>query len=164
MQFPNWVQGHPLLKYYWSHPWSKGARTSRKFKRMCWRHGYLSPHFKRSEWACNDGTPIPLSLKGNAQRHAFHVERFRHAVGDIPLPTLSEYRTVSYNRAIGGASGSRHTYADATDFSSSVVNAIGHDRFFAVAEVVFANGGVGEYPYGSAHLDSRGYRSRWTSF
>lgn len=163
-RYPSYIQGHPLLKYYWDHPWSYGARHSRSFRKVLWNHGRLSPHFTRKDWACNDGTPIPGSLRKNAQRHAFQMERFRHALGDIPIYTISEYRTVSYNRQIGGATDSRHTYADATDMSSQFVDSVGRDKFFAVADRIFANGGVGRYPYGSAHTDSRGYRSRWTSF
>lgn len=162
---PSWVKNGPdRWTRFWNKPWTYGARHSRSFKRACWKHGHVSPNFTRAEWNCHDGTKVPASLKANAQRNGFHLERFRHAVGDVSMPILSGYRTVDYNRRIGGAVGSRHTYADAADFSVSVVNAIGHDRFFKVAEVVFANGGVGQYPGGSAHLDSRGYRSRWTSF
>lgn len=152
------------MRRFWKRPWLRAARRSYKFKRLLLQHGYLSPHFTLADAKCHDGTPVPSSLRHDAQRHAFNLERFRHQVGDHPLGVLSWFRTVAYNTRIGGASGSMHIRAIATDFTSQLINAIGRSRFFSVADRVFANGGVGTYPSGSGHLDSRGYRSRWTSF
>jgi hypothetical protein len=165
MAVPKFVQKAPRrMRWRWKHPWTLAARQSKAFRTFCWEHGYLSPHFSRHDGACHDGTPIPSSLRRNAQRHAFNMERFRHALGDRPLPTISWYRTPSYNRQIGGASQSQHMQADASDMSKATVDKFGHDHFFRVADVIFRNGGVGEYPGGSAHTDSRGWRARWTSF
>jgi hypothetical protein len=163
LSVPRWLD-KPRYKLYWREPWRVRARHSSGFKHKLWEHGYISPHFTRSEWACHDGTPVPSSLKNNAQRNAFHVEVFRHAVGDVSLPILSGYRTEAYNRQIGGATLSRLVQADAADFSKETVDKIGHSTFFSVADKLFPKGGVGEYPGGSAHLDSRGWRARWTSF
>lgn len=148
----------------WSHPWWRIARKNPGFKRWCRDHGYLSPHFTRGEAACHDGSPVPSSLLGEAQHHAFNLERFRHKLGGPSLPVLSWYRTPSYNAQIGGASQSRHMSADATDFSVGTVQAIGTGRWDSVAADVFRNGGRGRYPGGSRHLDSRGYSATWTSF
>lgn len=165
MAAPKFVQKAPRrYRKYWKSPWSLRARRSKAFRDFCWKNGYLSPHFSREDGACHDGTPIPASLRRNAQRHAFNMERFRHALGDKPIPILSWYRTESYNRRIGGATHSQHIQADASDVDKSVVERIGRSRFFQVANVIFRNGGVGDYPSGSAHTDSRGYRARWTSF
>lgn len=160
---PKWIT-NPKHREYWKKPWLHEAGQSRSFKRLLWKHGRVSPNFTRAEWNCHDGTKVPWRLKGRAQRHGFHLEKFRHALGDVSLPILSGYRDPQYNAQIGGASQSRHMSGDATDFSKSVVDEVGHARFFHVADVMFPTGGVGEYPGGSAHLDSRGYRARWTSF
>lgn len=149
---------------YWRHPWYRRARASRGFKRACLHHGKLSPNFSLAEARCNDGTNVPQSLLGNAQRHAFNLERFRHQMGDKSLSSNSWYRTPSYNRKVGGASQSRHMSADATDFTSQTVAKFGRAKWYSVAERVFRNGGVGDYPVGSTHLDSRGWRARWRSY
>jgi len=149
---------------YWKHPYSFRARHSRKFKKFCWSRGYVSPNFTRAEWACSDGTPVPYRLRKNAQRQAFNLELVRHKLGDRPIGGISYYRTSSYNRQIGGATASRHVYADATDFSVETVTRFGRNKFLAVAEKVYGRGGVGSYPSGSVHLDSRGYRARWNSW
>lgn len=147
-------------------PWTAKARRRRnvRFRRWLWKHGHLTPNFTRAEAKCHDGTEVSGVLKYRARQHAFQLERFKHEVGGAPLPVLSWYRTPSYNAQIGGASQSRHMSADAADFSSATVNAVGRARFFAAAEKVFANDGVGSYPSGSAHLDNRGFRARWSSF
>jgi len=103
-------------------------------------------------------------LSYSCRQHAFRLEKFRHAVGDVPLNVLSWYRHRAYNDRIGGAKNSKHILAIATDFATETVDRVGRQRWFATAESVFSSGGVGDYPAGSAHLDSRGYRARWRSF
>lgn len=164
-QFPakNFPKRHRFRRY-WKYPYGRLARRSSRFKKFCWKHGYVSPHFTRSEWKCKNGVGVPGRLRKNAQRQAFNLEIVRHKLGDRSLSGISYYRTPSYNSQIGGASNSRHTYADATDFSVETVNKFGRGKFLAVAEKVYGNGGVGSYPSGSIHLDSRGYRARWNSW
>lgn len=149
-------------------PWTRKARRRRnvRFRRWLWKHGYLTPNFTRAEYRCHDSNHSEVwgVLKYRARQHCWQLERFRHGVGDKSMPILSAYRTPAYNRAIGGATLSRHMSGDATDFSLATVNAIGRDRFFNVADVVFAQDGVGRYPSGSAHLDNRGTWARWSSF
>lgn len=149
---------------YWREPWLDKARRSLGFRRWLKKHGLLSPHFPTSEARCKDGTRVPRRLAYGARQHAFRLEKFRHACGDKSLNVLSWYRTPAYNRTIGGASKSQHMTARATDFSRETVDRIGRKRFFSVAEAIFSNGGVGDYPSGSAHLDSRGFRARWRSY
>lgn len=150
--------------HHWRFPWGARARNSGAFHRWLWQHGQLSPHFSRAEWACHDGQAIPDSLRKNAQRHAFNMERLRHELGDIPIPTISPYRDPAYNAKIGGASESEHMDADATDHSKEWVESVGRNRFIKAAEKVFAKGGLGTYPWGAFHVDSRGYRARWSSW
>jgi GH25 family lysozyme M1 (1,4-beta-N-acetylmuramidase) len=158
---PRWVPS----KYWplWQKPWDDSAAKSAKFRDLCWQNGYASPHFARKETACHDAqnSPVPANLRTNAQREAFALEKLRHTLGDKPLPILSWYRTPAHNKAVGGASQSRHMQADAADFTVQTVQSFGSGRFDAACEKVFANGGFGRYPSGSRHGDSRGSRARW---
>ena len=158
---PNWVP----REYWesWQKPWIDAAANSSKFRALCWKNGFASPHFETKETACNDArnTPVPESLRTNAQRQAFNLERFRHELGDKPLAVLSWFRTPAHNAAVDGASQSRHMQADATDFTTQTVNEVGASRFDAACEKIYANGGFGRYPSGSRHVDSRGSRARW---
>jgi zinc D-Ala-D-Ala carboxypeptidase len=144
---------------YWDHPWRWEAR-------FIWlqRNGYLSPNFTLREAASKDGTPIPRRLLRKARNHAFNLEVLRHRLGDVSMPVLSWYRSPAHNAAVGGASRSQHMNAVATDFTSGWVERVGRTRVLREGERVFSNGGMGVYPAGSVHFDSRGFRARWTSF
>ena len=145
---------------YWKNPWGRKAQRSRGFKKFCWKHGYVSPHFTRQEWASKDGTAVPDSLRRNAQRQAFKCERLRHALGDKPIAALSYYRSPAHNAAVGGASQSRHMSADACDWPASMVTA----KFRQEAERIWKHNGIGSYPGGSVHTDARPWYARWTSW
>jgi hypothetical protein len=155
---PDWLPDR--YRWKWKHPWAPGARRSRRFRRVLHRHGYLSPNFTLREAGGQDrhplGTAVPRILRRRAQRHAFQLERVRRRIRR-GLSILSWYRNPRHNRAVGGALFSRHMRADATDFSSATVDA----ELENVLDVVFRNGGVGHYPSGSMHADSRGFRARW---
>lgn len=148
----------------WNHPHTTKARLSPGFRRWLRRHGYLTPNFRISEARSKNGENVPASLMRNAQNHAFNLEQMKHALGGVPMPVLSWYRSRAYNAQIGGASQSQHINALATDFTVQWVEGIGRARVNAVADRVFRNGGVGRYPAGSVHFDSRGFWARWTSF
>lgn len=151
---------HPFRKM-WAQPWTRRARRSRRFHRFCWKHGFVSPHFTRAEWASKDGTPVPATLRKNAQRQAFKCEQLRHILADNPIGAISYYRSPSHNAAVGGASASRHMAADACDWSVETIQRFGRGRFEAAINKVWGNNGIGHYPSGSAHTDARPYRARW---
>lgn len=150
----------------WHKPWTPKARRSQSFRRFLWEHGFASPHFARDETRSHDParSPVPEKLVSNAQRQAFNLEVLRHELGDKPLAILSWYRTPAWNKAVGGASESRHMQADASDFEVALVDSFGSGRFDSVADRVYKNGGFGTYPSGSRHVDSRGSRARWSTF
>jgi GH25 family lysozyme M1 (1,4-beta-N-acetylmuramidase) len=158
---PPWLPKEHWAK--WQRPWQPSAANSSAFQELLMSHGYLSPHFTRKESHCNDpaNTPVPASLRANAQRQAFYLERLRHELGDKPLPILSWYRTKAWNAHVGGAGESQHLSADASDFTVQTVESFGASRFDAACEKVYAKGGFGRYASGSRHGDSRGTRARW---
>lgn len=158
---PSWVPKQHWAK--WQRPWEPAAAGSDAFGDLCMSHGYLSPHFTRKEAACHDpaNTAVPASLRANAQRQAFYLERLRHELGDKPLPVLSWYRTKAWNEHVGGATDSRHMQADASDFTVQTVQSFGAAKFDATCEKVYAKGGFGRYASGSRHGDARGTKARW---
>lgn len=161
---PSWV---PRKQWpNWQQPWGDTAARSRAFRDLCWRNGFASPHFERKETSCHDpqNTAVPQSLRANAQRQAFNLEKLRHALGDQPLPVLSWYRTPAWNTHVQGARQSRHMQADASDFTIQTVESFGTAKFDRACDRIYANGGFGTYPSGSRHVDSRGAQARWSDF
>lgn len=162
MKYPNGLPRRYRL--YWARPWLLAARRSIGFRRWLDRHGYLSPHFTKAEARCKDGTAVPKHLLKRARDHAFNLERLRKRIGQVPIAITSWYRTDAHNRRVGGASKSKHKEAIATDHPVQFVRKVGTARFDRHANIVFRNGGMGSYPGGARHTDTRGYRARWTSF
>lgn len=161
MTYPNNLPAR--YRPHWRAPWRLYARKSLGFRRWLKKNGYLSPNFRKAEARCKDGTPVPESLEKRCRDHAFQLERLRKRLGR-PIPILSWYRHAAYNRAIGGARYSQHVNAVATDIPVQFVRKVGTKTFDYHANIVFKSGGFGQYPAGSRHVDTRGFRARWTSF
>ena len=88
------------------------------------------------------------------------LDKLRSHLGK-PVLILSAYRSPSYNRAVGGATHSRHLAFDAVDFwvpgvAPSDVSRVLMDWRNAGQ----FKGGIGTYP-GFVHLDSRGTNATW---
>jgi hypothetical protein len=161
MDVPSWLPRR--YARYWRHPWLEAAAHSRGFRRVLLKHGYLSPHFTLEEARCKDGTPVPASLRHKCQGHAFRLERIRRWTG--PMPTTSWFRTRSHNTAVGGASRSRHMEAIATDHPKSWVDRHGGQARLRAIAVAANCRGIGSYPGGAMHFDSRPTPVVfWTSF
>lgn len=74
----------------------------------------ISPHFKLREFQSRDGADKVLI----SDELLAKLEELRAYLGGDGVATVginSGFRTESYNRSIGGASGSRHTKGDAAD-------------------------------------------------
>jgi len=72
--------------------------------------GDLSAHFSRAEFKCRHCG----HLHGPEPRLVAVLEAIRSLSGK-PLPVVSGYRCSVHNRAVGGASRSRHMLGDAAD-------------------------------------------------
>jgi len=87
------------------------------------------------------------------------ADELRHRLG-ARVTVLSGYRSMSYNRAVGGASRSQHTRNRALDLKFSCSS----DEAFQVAtemrEEGFFHGGIGWYP-SFVHVDTRGHDATW---
>jgi len=120
-------------------------------------------HFAFEEFACPDGTPIPVQYYGNLQKLMDKLEELRHAIGDKPIIIRSGYRSPDYNTKDGGASGSQHLYAAAADIycPERLPNCY---QLALAAKPIFYDSGVGGIGCGAnvnLHVDVRGYRSIW---
>lgn len=117
--------------------------------------GDLSPHFSRSEFRCKGtGRPghpahdTPVSAELVAK-----LERLRAIVGR-PLTIVSGYRCPWWNARVGGARASRHMQGDAADIPAG---------YATVAQAAAAGfHGIGNKGSSAVHVDTRGYRARWT--
>lgn len=79
--------------------------------------GDLSEHFSSSEFRCRDdcgyGQPHPRLIA--------RLERLREVLGDKPVVIVSGLRCPPHNRAVGGASRSRHQSGEGCDIRSGIV-------------------------------------------
>lgn len=150
----------------------------------------LSTHFNWSEVFAKSGYPgIPLGPmrlpngdwvkpRVNAKTHARNLEKLRTALNaerakrglpETGIAINSWARSWEHNKEVGGAFKSQHLYFKATDITKEEVARIcpwkgGPTDFDKIANEIFKDGGFGQYPGGARHVDSRGYRSRWSSF
>lgn len=159
-RIPAWLPKRYV--YHWRHPWTKRASRHPGFRLLLARHALLSPHFSYREAASKDGQAIPRRLRTQARNHAFKLERLRHELGDVSIPITSWYRSPAHNRVVGGAAKSKHMDAIAVDIPVAFVQR--HKNFDMIADRIFREGGMGSYPGGARHVDSRGIKARWTTF
>ena len=123
--------------------------------------GQLTANFKLSEFACKDGTAVPASLLDNVKALAANLQVLRDTIKK-PIGINSAYRTLSHNKAVGGATKSQHLLATAADI---VVKGMKPTKVKAQIEALIdagkmKQGGIGLYRT-FVHYDIRGARARW---
>jgi hypothetical protein len=121
----------------------------------------LTKDFWLSEFACKDGTPVPLVLMPNVRLLATNLQVIRDTVNE-PIYLNSAYRHPSYNKAVGGAEDSRHLYAEAGDLRAKTLSP---DKLSGVIKELIADGkihdgGLGLYN-SFTHYDVRPKPARW---
>lgn len=112
-----------------------------------------APHFKIKEFACHDGTNsvyIDVDLAKKLEKIRVHFNK--------ATTITSGYRTTSYNRKIGGASGSYHTKGRAFDI---YVNGVAPKKVAAYAESLGIKGIGCYYKSVFVHIDSRTSKMFW---
>lgn len=111
------------------------------------------PNFKVNEFACTDGTDvvfISTELVKILQQVRNHFK--------APVRINSGYRTVTKNKAVGGATYSQHLYGMAADI---VVDGVEPKQVYAYVDSLLPyTGGVGLYKT-FVHVDVRKTKSRW---
>ena len=117
--------------------------------------GYLSPHFKEAEFACNHCGK--LHPDGVPQELIDALERIRTHYG-VPVNINSGYRCPTHNANVGGAPNSLHLQGKAADFWMKGVSPA---QVYSDIDPHWPNGGLGKYDT-FTHIDVRGYHSRWS--
>ncbi len=117
--------------------------------------GYISPHFKEAEFACNHCGK--LHPDGVPQALLDALERIREHYG-VPVNINSGYRCPTHNANVGGASNSLHMQGKAADFW---MKGIDPAQVYADIDNHWPNGGLGKYAT-FTHIDVRGYHARWS--
>lgn len=133
---------------------------------MATRHR-LSEHFVVEEFDCKNGARVPRrDYNGLEYLCKQFLEPLRRRFG--PVTINSGYRTVAYNRSVGGASKSFHVYTihDGNDQAADIRCARGTPtqwrNFLAGirARKRSGRGGLGLYRT-FVHVDIRDYKSDW---
>ena len=121
----------------------------------------ITENFSLSEFDCKDGSELPTALLPNVLDLADNLQVLRGYLG-VPISINSAYRSLDYNREIGGATNSQHLLAKAADIvvesktPDEVVNIIK----YLISEGKMVQGGLKAYDT-FTHYDIRGYKARW---
>lgn len=121
----------------------------------------ITQHFYLDEFTCKDMSDIGLGVFNNILKLANEMQKIRTHL-NTPITVNSGYRSLSYNKSIGGASKSQHLLGKACDFTAKGLTP------YEVAEIVenlmqgelIINGGLGEYDT-FTHYDIRNTPARW---
>lgn len=111
------------------------------------------PNFKVNEFACSDGSDVVFISPELVKLLQQIRDHFK-----APVTINSGYRTVTKNKAVGGATQSQHLYGMAADIT---VQGVTPKRVYNYADKLLPySGGVGLYST-FVHVDVRTTKSRW---
>lgn len=120
---------------------------------------YPGSHFSWGELTKGlDRVPENASVTRNLIRLAKHLDAARELLGGKAITITSGYRPKFVNRAVGGATNSRHVIGDAADIIVAGMHP--HQVFWKLNAWHGARGGLGDSD-GFTHVDLRGYQARW---
>ena len=116
--------------------------------------GYLSEHFKASEFTCHHCGTLPDG--GMATELIDLLEDLRTHFGK-PVTINSGYRCPIHNANVGGAKNSQHLLGTAADV---VISGVSPSTVYSWADENNPTGGVGKYN-SFTHIDVRSGKARW---
>ena len=121
----------------------------------------ITENFRLSEFDCKDGSELPTALLPNVLDLADNLQVLRDYLG-VPISINSAYRSLDYNRKIGGATNSQHLLAKAADIvvESKSTEQVANIIKFLMSEGKMTQGGVKAYDT-FTHYDIRGHKARW---
>jgi len=118
--------------------------------------GYLSPHFRESEFTCNHCN----SLEGHevADELLRVLELCRTHFSNAPITVNSGYRCSTHNTNVGSNESSQHRQATAADIVvKNVTPAKVYDYLITSYPGAYGIGSYGTF----THIDVRPNKSRW---
>lgn len=103
-------------------------------------------NFTINEFACKDGSPVPVDKYGNIYELMQQLQILRNEIG-VPIMVNSGYRTPSWNKKIGGATNSQHIQCKAADIVATGWTASKlHAKILElIADGKMKDGGLGKY-------------------
>jgi uncharacterized protein YcbK (DUF882 family) len=121
----------------------------------------LTKNFSLEEFKCKDGSDFPNAVLINLSNLAKNLQVLRDSLGKSIFIT-SGYRSVKYNKRIGGVSNSQHLQGKASDLQVEGVSPkeLGNLIEKLIKEGKMQQGGIGVYPT-FTHYDIRGLKARW---
>jgi len=121
----------------------------------------LTKNFSLAEFDCRDGSEMPKDVLKNIIKLANQMQIIRDYFGKS-ITVNSGYRSIDYNKRIGGASRSQHLLGNACDFNVLGLkpNEVVDGLFVLIRNKSILNGGLGRYN-NFTHYDIRGKRARW---
>ena len=124
--------------------------------------GDLTKNFSLKEFACKNGVWVPDVYMENVKELAENLQMLAYFI-NVPIYINSGYRTLEYNKKIGGSENSQHLYAKAADIM--IKTDMSTTCMFDIIEGLIRTdqmkqGGVGLYNT-FVHYDIRGTKARW---
>jgi uncharacterized protein YcbK (DUF882 family) len=113
----------------------------------------LSANFKVNEFCCSDGSDTVFI----SDELVAVLQKIRNHFGK-PVTINSAYRTEAKNKAVGGATYSRHKYGLAADIVVKGVTPLAVAQY--AQTLLPSSGGIGLYK-SFTHVDVRASKTRW---
>ena len=116
---------------------------------------YVAPNFQVKEFACSDGSDVVVI-------HPFipHICQLVRNKFNMPFVPNSAYRTVTHNKAVGGANKSNHIYGRAVDIPAK--RGVTPKQLYDYVDTLFGNWGeIGIYSWG-IHVGVQDKKERFT--
>ena len=158
----------------WSDPKARITGTHFTVGEVIAKSGYL----KMPRGPIRVGPLFAITPRKNAVLHARKLEELRIQINlsrrnrglpEAGIQINSWARSWTHNKDVSGARFSKHLFFLATDITREEIQRLmpwsnGERQFDALANRIFVKGGFGTYPGGARHVDSRGYRARWSDW
>ena len=121
----------------------------------------LTKNFDSKEFDCNNGIVVPDCYFSNMKELAENLQVLRDSL-NLPINIRSAYRTVEYNKKIGGVDTSHQLTSSAADIRVLGLSprVIGLRIKNLIREGKMKDGGLGIYP-SFVHYDTKDVGDRW---